>query len=142
MKKDSSVVGNLQAYIKFSDTIRAFYDAKHEDIEKMGLKTTHARMIHFILDFQGLSQQELCEVFSLSPSTMSETLTEMERLDLIKRERNEQNRRMVSVGLTKNGNRIALTIYDLFEDYCNTFLTSFTQDEVAEFERLLTKFNS
>lgn len=134
------LIGNPRAYILFADKIRSFYDNEAKSLEAMQLKTSHARLLHFLLDFEGLSQKDICVFFHLRPSTMSELLTEAEKDGYIERKVNPENKRMVSIYLTPKGRETANRIYSLFESYCRHCMDSFTKGEQALFEELLIRF--
>lgn len=135
-------IGNPRAYILFADKIRSFYDIEAANLEAMQLKTSHARILHFLSDFEGLSQKDACVFFNLRPSTMSELLSEVEKDGYIVREVNPNSRRTTSIHLTQKGKEAAQMIYSLFESYCLRCMEHFTAGEKALFEELLTRFGN
>jgi DNA-binding MarR family transcriptional regulator len=132
---------NPHLFIVFADKIRKFYESESANLEKIALKPAKARILHFLADFEGLSQQDVGDFFNLRPSSVSGLLSGVEAEGYIVRRTNPQNRRMVQIHLTPKGQKTAQAIYNFFEDYCRRIMENFTQEEIREFERLLIKFN-
>ncbi|QQO09518.1 MarR family winged helix-turn-helix transcriptional regulator [Breznakiella homolactica] len=131
---------NPRLYIAFADVIRNFYSQKTAELEKLKLKQSQARLLHFLSDFEGSNQQDIAAVFGVGTSTVSELISALENDGLIVRKVNPDNKRMVFVNLTDLGHSHAKEIYRLFEQYCLEYLEGFTQDEVKTLEKLLGKF--
>ena len=129
------------AYLKFSDTVRLFYINNIQKLEELDLKTSDAQFIHFLCDFEGLNQSELCNIYGLSKSRMSEMISSMENKGLIIRNINPENRRIFQISLTEEGKSKVDAIRTLFENYCKLCLKGFTQEEVNILEGLLLRFN-
>lgn len=129
------------AYLMFSDIVRLFYMNSIKELEKLDLKASDAQFIHFLSDFQGSSQKELCDIYGLSPSRMSEMISSLENRGLINRKINPENRRIFQITLTSEGIKKVQEIRELFEDYCKNCLRNFTQEEVTNLETLLLRFN-
>lgn len=135
------LVINPRVYIRFADKVRSFYDAEAERLAQMNLRPAQARILHFIADFEGLSQLEVCRFFHLQPSTISDLLSGLEEDGYISRSANPQNKRMIRIHLTSKGKDATDRICGLFESFCDTCLGGFTAQEVATLEDLLLRFS-
>ncbi len=129
-----------RAYLKFSDTVRLFYVNNVAKLEELELKPGDAQFLHFLCDFQGLNQSELCSIYGLSKSRMSEMISALENRGLITRKMNPENRRVFHINLTNEGIIKVEKIRNLFDEYCKRCLRGFTQEEVNTLESLLMRF--
>lgn len=131
-------------YALFADRIRQFYSCKSAGLaEKTGvpsIKRTHWTLLHYLADHSGIIQQDLAGFFGLSPSTVSELISDMEQAKLLYRVTCPQNRRRVQIFLTEAGADMARQIQLLYEEYLGECLRGFSQEEVAQLEALMKKF--
>lgn len=64
------------------------------------------RVLHLIADNDGLNQKELAELLDIRSASMSELLNKMERSNLIKREKDEKDKRITHVFLSEEGREL------------------------------------
>ena len=83
---------------------------------------------------------ELSKMLGIDTGLMTRMLDKLEAKGLVVRSRDEQDRRVVNLALTKAGVAVADQIPDIAPDVLNTRLKDFTKAEVTELRRLLRKF--
>lgn len=140
MKKRNLTI-QARLYISFSDQIKLFYQEERKKLSGLSLKTSQARLLHFLSDYDGLNQQEACNAYGIGSSTMSELLTSLEQESLIYREINQENKRMTFIHLTDKGEQTAKEIHRLFDEYCLKYMEEFSDEEIMLFENLLSRFS-
>ena len=84
---------------------------------------------------------DLSNKMYLAFSTTTDLVDRMENNKLVKRVRDEQDRRVVRIHLLGEGERIIEEVIDKRRKYLNAVLEDFSAVEINEFSRLLTKLH-
>ena len=82
---------------------------------------------------------DLSQKMFLAFSTTTDLVDRMEKNDLVKRIRDEKDRRVVRIKLLEEGKRVIEEVIDKRRLYLNSVLSDFTEDEVGELSQLLSK---
>ena len=85
---------------------------------------------------------ELSKMLGIDTGLMTRMLDKLETKGLVVRSRDEEDRRVVNLALTKPGAAVADQIPDIAPDVLNARLKDFTKAELNELRRLLRKFLS
>jgi DNA-binding MarR family transcriptional regulator len=83
---------------------------------------------------------ELSKILGIDTGLMTRMLDKLETKGLVVRSRDEHDRRVVNLAMTKAGIAVADRIPDIAPDVLNARLKHFTKAEVTELRRLLRKF--
>jgi DNA-binding MarR family transcriptional regulator len=83
---------------------------------------------------------ELSKMLGIDTGLMTRMLDKLETKGLLVRSRDEQDRRVVNLSLTKAGIAVANQIPEIAPDVLNARLKDFTKAELNELRRLLRKF--
>lgn len=84
---------------------------------------------------------DLSQKMFLAFSTTTDLVDRMEKNDLVKRIRDEKDRRVVRIKLLEEGKRVIEEVIDKRRLYLNSVLSDFTEDEVGELSQLLSKLH-
>lgn len=128
-------------FIGFSQLIRRFYVFYKKEINELDIKEMHASMVHLIFDHEGLTQQQLADLTMMKRSSISEIMSEMVKENLIERRKDPKDKRLSRIYLTDHGRRKARKIKDYFELYCIHCCKDFSEEEIQQFQLLISKFN-
>jgi len=82
-------------------------------LKPLGLEPPHAAMLRYVASAQGLSQQKLADVLEVARSRMVVLVDELERRDLIERQRSPTDRRAYALALTTDGHRLLEKVMNL-----------------------------
>jgi DNA-binding MarR family transcriptional regulator len=85
---------------------------------------------------------ELSKMLGIDTGLMTRMLDKLEAKGLVVRSRDEDDRRVVNLALTKAGIAVADQIPEIAPDVLNARLKDFTKAELNELRRLLRKFLS
>lgn len=85
-------------------------------IEETGLTASQARVLRELFFFPGLAQHQLAQHLEIGKVSTGEALTRLERAGYIYRARCEQNRRLMRVHLSNEGEQVLLKLSDAAED--------------------------
>lgn len=99
------------------------------------------RVLFLLSKHENISQRELANLAQIKPGSMTEILARMERDDLIKRKRDENDKRVIHVQLTKTGVELAKENHQRYERFCNMLFGTLNPEEKEEFNRLLLKID-
>jgi DNA-binding MarR family transcriptional regulator len=83
---------------------------------------------------------ELSRLLGIDTGLMTRMLDKLEARGLLERSRSIEDRRVVNLELTKEGNAIAVRLPSIAPVVLNRRLKRFTKAEFEEFRRLLNKF--
>ncbi|WGS53325.1 MarR family transcriptional regulator [Paraburkholderia sp. D15] len=83
---------------------------------------------------------ELSKLLGIDTGLMTRMLDKLESKGLVVRSRDEQDRRVVNLSLTKAGTAVAAQIPEIAPDVLNARLKGFTKTELNDLRRLLRKF--
>jgi DNA-binding MarR family transcriptional regulator len=83
---------------------------------------------------------ELSKMLGIDTGLMTRMLDKLEAKGLVVRSRDEQDRRVVNLAMTKAGIAVADRIPDIAPGVLNARLKDFTKAELTELRRLLRKF--
>lgn len=83
---------------------------------------------------------ELSRLLGIDTGLMTRMLDKLEEKGLLERSRDEKDRRVINLTLTRAGTHVAQGIPDIVPPVLNARLKSFTRAEFEELRRLLVKF--
>jgi DNA-binding MarR family transcriptional regulator len=83
---------------------------------------------------------ELSKLLGIDTGLMTRMLDKLEEKGLLERSRDDKDRRVVNLTLTRAGTRVADDIPDIVPPVLNARLKSFSRAEFEELKRLLGKF--
>lgn len=109
-------------------------------VKLFDLKTHHVGIFLALRDEQ-MTTVALARRLRTDTGGMTRTLDKLEARGMIERTRASDDRRVVRVGLTEKGERMAKAVAAIAPNVLNECLSKFTATELEEFSRLLRKFN-
>ena len=106
---------------------------------KHGLREGNHKILHYILSHPGCLQREIAENCFVETSTLTTVLSNMEKKDLIKRERLANNNRAYAIHLTPHGKEVMDSIKDQYNSTVDIALSGFSQDEADKLVSYLNR---
>ncbi|MCK1996603.1 DNA-binding transcriptional regulator, MarR family [Paenisporosarcina quisquiliarum] len=97
--------------------------------------------LQWLLELGDMTIGDLSNKMYLAFSTTTDLIDRMEKSDLVKRIRDEQDRRVVRIHLLEEGARIIEEVIDKRQQYLEDVLQHFDQVEVANLSILLEKLH-
>jgi DNA-binding MarR family transcriptional regulator len=108
-------------------------------LNDLGIEAHQADSLYAISGLEGLSQQELSEVLTVSKPATTRAVKTMIAAGYVRKETDESDRRVSRLYLTEKGKEIAPTLGGAFEELINLHQEAFTAKERSQFEYLITK---
>ena len=121
------------------DANRLFGRTLQDKIAAAGVLLGHWYFLRVLWEEEGLTQRELSERVGMKESTTFTALTSMERNGLIRRSRNETDRRKVHVFLTPKGKALKAELLPFAKDVNEIATRDFSADEVKQLRTLLER---
>lgn len=97
--------------------------------------------LQWLFEHGDMTIGDLSNKMYLAFSTTTDLVDRMENNKLVKRIRDEHDRRVVRIHLLGEGERIIEEVIDKRQQYLNTILEDFTEVEIKELSRLITKLH-
>ncbi|MDN4607189.1 MarR family winged helix-turn-helix transcriptional regulator [Sporosarcina highlanderae] len=97
--------------------------------------------LQWLFEHGDMTIGDLSNKMYLAFSTTTDLVDRMENNNLVKRVRDEQDRRVVRIHLLVEGERVIEEVIDKRRQYLNSVLEDFSEVEINEFSRLLTKLH-
>ena len=97
--------------------------------------------LQWLLELGDMTIGDLSNKMYLAFSTTTDLIDRMEKSDLVKRIRDEQDRRVVRIHLLEEGARIIEEVIDKRRQYLEDVLQQFNQSEVTNLSILLEKLH-
>src|SRR5690606_11103351 len=98
--------------------------------------------LQWLFEHGDMTIGDLSNKMYLAFSTTTDLVDRMEKNELVMRIREEQDRRVVRIKLLKEGERIIEEVIQKRQDYLQTVLAEFSEEEVQQFSFLLEKLHT
>lgn len=129
----------LNAYIalmRASDSVSA---RVHRHLAAAGLSISQFGVLEILYHLGPLSPRDLCSKLLRSSGNVTLILDNLEKRDLIRRERDQRDRRMVTIHLTEAGQELIAEVFPRQVDAIQADLSVLTPAEQDELRRLCRK---
>jgi DNA-binding MarR family transcriptional regulator len=103
------------------------------------LNIAEVHVIEFLGDSGGCMMREVAEFLIVAVNTMTAIVDKLEEKKLVRRERDDDDRRIVRVHLTDKGKEAYKAILDMRLQACRTLLTPLNEDEQDIYMVLMRK---
>ncbi len=124
----STVDNIVKAYNQVSQGLNPSF------LSKMSLTMAQMKVLFLFEDKNKLSMGELSALYSVSVSTMTSMVGRLFHNGILKREQDENDRRIVRVSLTSKGVKILMELIDGRRKVLERFLYTLDKDEVKRFD--------
>ncbi len=131
--RDNTLHGSL---IKLNKTHRKM--AKRE-FQKVDLTEGKPKLLDYIINNPGCSQREIATCCKIEPATATSILSSMEKEELIYRERNPKDKRILNVYLTQKGTETQKKVEKVFLELDEMCFDGFSQEERIDAINILNR---
>jgi DNA-binding MarR family transcriptional regulator len=111
----------------------------HDRLDELGLFRGQTSLLRALWEQDGLTQSELTERLSRSPSTITKTVQRMEKAGLVRRGSDESDERISRVFLTDAGRALRPAVEEMWDKFDRQLFAGFTDQELALFHDFLTR---
>lgn len=109
------------------------------EFQKVNLTEGKPKILDFIINNPGCSQREIATCCKIEPATATSILSAMEKEELIYRERNPKDKRILNVFLTKKGIESQSKVEKVFLELDEICFDGFSDEERINAINILNK---
>lgn len=129
----------LDAYIKLMRAAHSATNRIHRHLRSWRLTTSQMGVLDAVHHLGPLSQQDLARKNLMSPGNTTTVVDNLEKRGLVKRRRQEGDRRLVKVHLTREGSQLFSEVLPAHVKTIVEEMGSLSPEELAELGRLCKK---
>ncbi|MBC2722694.1 MarR family winged helix-turn-helix transcriptional regulator [Desulfosporosinus sp.] len=126
---------------KLSRVMRKVHRYYESNLSQYGITPSQFYVLSAVWERDGLKFKDLAKSLDMDGSTLTSILDRMERLDLVERRNDPEDRRSLLVFLTEKAKQKISEIAHLAEGLDKEIKERFSEEEFATFEKVLEKFS-
>ena len=130
---------DIKAIVTFKKTNRKIIQKEQEILKKWNITLTQFGVLKILYHKEKSNVQDLIDSLFTTSGNMTLVLTNMEKNNLIKKEKNAHDKRLCLISLTEKGKNLINEIFPAYFEFFSKFLLNFTDDEKTKFIELLLK---
>lgn len=139
---------NNTLMVNENDSIAAVNEASYmfgvyvcQELERIGMRYSYRHIMKPLMENESLTQLELVKITNLKAPTISITLRNMERDGIVRREKNDNDRRETHVYITDKGKKMYAKVLTALEKAEKTMLKGLTEKELKSMRATLEKMS-
>jgi DNA-binding MarR family transcriptional regulator len=125
----SDLEARAAALKKYLDVISSYFQSLLTANCGEELSLQELKVVDFVGQRQSVIMREAAEYMKVAVSTMTGIVDKLENKDLVRRERNDEDRRIVRLFLTNKGKRLYQTYAENYLQLSRRMLQSLSEDE-------------
>lgn len=140
---------NSSLLVRENDSIAAVNEASYlfgdyvcREFERIGMRYSYRHIIKPLIDNESLTQLELVKITNLKAPTISITLRNMERDGIVRREKNDNDRRETHVFITDKGKKMYAKVLTALDKAEKTMLKGLSEKELKSLRSTLEKMSA
>ena len=140
---------NSSLLVRENDSIAAVNEASYlfgayvcRELDRIGMRYSYRHIMKPLMDNESLTQLELVKITNLKAPTISITLRNMERDGIVRREKNDNDRRETHVFITDKGKKMYAKVLTALDKAEKTMLKGLSEKELNAMRTTLEKMSA
>lgn len=140
---------NSSLLVRENDSIAAVNEASYmfgeyvcRELDRIGMRYSYRHIMKPLMDNESLTQLELVKITNLKAPTISITLRNMERDGIVRREKNDNDRRETHVFITDKGKKMYAKVLTALDKAEKTMLKGLSEKELKAMRVTLEKMSA
>ncbi|SIS51027.1 MarR family winged helix-turn-helix transcriptional regulator [Salimicrobium flavidum] len=129
------IIEDLEIYLRF--VAAGVKDKGREILENYHVSPPQFVALQWVSDEKGITIGAIAKHMHLAHSTTTDMIDRLEDLELVERQKDEEDRRVVRVYITPSGERVIQEVIDKRRSYMNELLEGLEEDEYHQFLALM-----
>ncbi|GAM14291.1 MarR family winged helix-turn-helix transcriptional regulator [Mesobacillus selenatarsenatis] len=138
---DKSIKDLVDHYIHVSFSVNKIAEGMIKEEISSDLTNDQHYTLRYINKVGTCTSSELAEVFDVKKSAITAIITRLWEKGLILRTRDENDRRLVHLSLTEEGDELFRKTEERIQALVGSFIEKFDQDEIVQFLKTYDKLN-
>lgn len=138
-KGSKKEVRALNAYVKLMRAAESVITRTYRHLADVGLTISQFGVLEAIYHIGPLSQRDIGKKILRSSGNITMVIDNLEKRGLVKRERSQEDRRLLTAHLTKDGHKLISKIFPLHAAVIVEEMNALTESEQEELGRLCRK---
>lgn len=113
-----------------------------EELERIGMRYSYRNIMKPLMENESLTQLELVKITNLKAPTISITLRNMERDGIVRREKNDNDRRETHVFITDKGKKMYAKVLTVLDKAEKTMIDGLSEKELKAMSAALEKMSA
>lgn len=113
-----------------------------EELERIGMRYSYRNIMKPLMENESLTQLELVKITNLKAPTISITLRNMERDGIVRREKNDNDRRETHVFITDKGKKMYTKVLAVLDKAEKTMLKGLSEKELKAMRTTLERMSA
>lgn len=140
---NNSLMVRENAYIKaVNEASYLFGVYVCEELESIGMRYSYRNIMKPLMENESLTQLELVKITNFKAPTISITLRNMERDGIVRREKNDNDRRETHVFITDKGKKMYTNVLAVLDKAENAMLNGLSEKELKAMHVTLKKMSA
>ncbi|XXM70960.1 MarR family winged helix-turn-helix transcriptional regulator [Lysinibacillus sphaericus] len=139
MKADVQVVADIEKDLRYISSI--IKQKGREILSQYTLTPPQFIALQWLFEYGDMTIGDLSNKMYLACSTTTDLVDRMEKNELVERVKDENDRRVVRIHMLKEGERIIEEVIEKRQDYLQSVLEDFSQEEVEGLKGNLSKLH-
>ncbi|OIU70766.1 MarR family winged helix-turn-helix transcriptional regulator [Rossellomorea aquimaris] len=139
MKADVQVVADIEKDLRYISSI--IKQKGREILSQYTLTPPQFIALQWLFEYGDMTIGDLSNKMYLACSTTTDLVDRMEKNELVERVKDENDRRVVRIHMLKEGERIIEEVIEKRQNYLQSVLEDFSQEEVEGLKRNLAKLH-
>jgi DNA-binding MarR family transcriptional regulator len=123
----------------FLNISKLLEDRIREDLDPMGIFHGQGKVLAELYKNDGMTQISIAKTLGISPATVTNMVKRMETGGLVKRYSDKHDDRVIRVHLTKEGNRSAEKVIEVWENIDSYIRTLMPEADLESLNRILER---
>ena len=119
-----------------------FGESVCRELENIGMKYSYRHIMKPLMENESLTQLELVKITNLKAPTISITLRNMERDGIVRREKNDNDRRETHVFITDKGKKMYAKVLTALDRAERSMLNGLSEKELKAMRATLEKMSA
>lgn len=139
---------NNTLMVRENDSIAAVNETSYlfgvyvcRELERIGMRYSYRHIMKPLMENDSLTQLELVKITNLKAPTISITLRNMERDGIVRREKNDNDRRETHVFITDKGKKMYAKVLTALDKAEKTMLKGLSEKELTVLRATLEKMS-
>lgn len=140
---------NSSLLVRENDSIAAVNETSYlfgeyvcSELDRIGMRYSYRHIMKPLMDNESLTQLELVKITNLKAPTISITLRNMERDGIVRREKNDNDRRETHVFITDKGKKMYAKVLTALDKAEKTMLKGLSEKELKAMRVTLEKMSA